>query len=165
VGAGEELRCRGKAVYVKNQKGGTTMMKFRFYKRNSPYASRQKIAFQDDYYKEQELSLAEYGSLLGILTSLRECGELEVDISSLPDPPFSPELTLTLKNSKYYLEVAAQAPLFEEMWKVVVLRERELTHLFIVKLLHFTRRLKWGRVEEEEEKSTEVSEVSSEVVA
>jgi hypothetical protein len=138
------------------------MMKFRFYKRNSPYASRQKIAFQDDYYKEQELSLAEYGSLLGILTSLRECGELEVDISSLPDPPFSPELTLTLRNGKYYIKISCTPNLFEEIWKVLVLREREITHLFVINVLHFSRALRWGRVEE---KSTEVSEVSCEVVA
>jgi hypothetical protein len=126
-------------------------MKFKLSKRNSPYPSRQKIAFQDDYYNVQEISVRDYEVLHSVLTSLRESGELEVNVSSLPDPPFSYELTLTLQNRKYYLRIACPTGLFEELWRVVVLRKEEISHLLIIKLLHFTKRLRWGRVEEDKE--------------
>ena len=141
------------------------MVKFRFSKRNSPFTYRQKITFEDYYNKPQEISIGEYFSLFGVLTSLRESGELEFSLpelevsSSLPDSPYSSELSIRLKNGKYYLDLVVQPSLFEEIWKVIVIREREITHLFVIKLLHLTRRLRWGRVDVEEK------EVSSEVVS
>jgi hypothetical protein len=157
-GRGESGGGRGGYYDKKQQKEVKAMIEIKFSRRNSLYERRQIIEIKDYTVKYYTMTAKDYEILKAILTSLRESTDLEVIILELPGVYY--EVELKMRNSKYYIHLCLHQELFDELWKTIATREREITELFLIKLLHFSSKFKWGRVEE---KSSCVIEISDEV--